>query len=73
MTMTRPIIYIAAVIAVLAAATTVLRSHPHSPELPGDALASMPLQELHAAAARGKLLAEDFEDRSLIYPARPTK
>ena len=71
--MMRPIIYIAAVIAVLAAATPVLRSHTYSPELPSAALASMPLQGLHAAAARGKLPAEDFEDMSLIYPNRPNK
>jgi hypothetical protein len=71
--MMRPIIYVAAVIAVLTAATTVLRSHTYSPDMPSAASASMPLQDMHAAAARGKLPADDFEDMSLIYPTRSGK
>jgi hypothetical protein len=72
--MTRPIIYAATVIALLAAATTALRSHTYPTELPGAATADMmPLQRLHAAAARAKLPVEDFEDMSLIYPTRQSK
>jgi hypothetical protein len=57
-----------AVVALLAAATTVLRSH--SPTTNGAVgMAGMPtLQELQSAAGTDKLPIENFEDRSLVYP-----
>ena len=71
--MTRPIICAAVVVAVLAIATTALRSHHHPADLSAASAAMMPLQDLHAAAARTKLPAEDFEDMSLIYPTGRSK
>jgi hypothetical protein len=52
--------------ALLAAATTMLRSHSPSTERPVGA-AGMTLQELRAAAGANKLPIEDFEDMSLVY------
>jgi hypothetical protein len=52
-----------AAIALLAAATTMLRSHSPSSDRP----AGMTLQELRAAAGANKLPVENFEDMSLVY------
>ena len=52
--------------ALLAAATTMLRSHSPSTERPVGA-AGMTLLELRATAGANKLPIEDFEDMSLVY------
>jgi hypothetical protein len=70
--MKRLLISAAAVIVVLTAATTVLRSHPHPAALPQATAAMFPLQALHAAAQRD-LPAEDFEDMALVYPTSPRR
>ena len=55
-----------AVVALIAAATTMLWSHSTKPSA---ATAAMPaLQELHTAAGVNKLPIEEFEDQSLVYP-----
>ena len=55
-----------AAVALLAAGTVILRSPPT--ELFAAAAAMPSLQELHTAASVNKLLIEDFEDMSLVYP-----
>ena len=53
-----------AAISLLAAATTMLRSHSRST----DHLVGMPsLQELQGTSDANKLPAEEFEDQSLVY------
>jgi hypothetical protein len=51
-------------IALLAAATTMLRSHPPSAERPAG---MMSLQELHRTTDVNKLPIEDVDDQSLVY------
>jgi hypothetical protein len=53
-----------AAVALIAAATTVLRSRSPSTDR---AAAMMSLQELYAAAGVNKLPIEEFEDMSLVY------
>jgi hypothetical protein len=53
-----------ATVALIAAATTVLRSHSLSN---GRAAGMMSLRELHTAVGVNKLLIEEFEDMSLVY------
>jgi hypothetical protein len=53
-----------AAVALIAAATTVLRSRSPSTDR---AAGMMSLQELHAAAGLNELPIEDFEDMSLVY------
>jgi hypothetical protein len=69
--MNRPIISVIAAIALIAAATSMLRSH--SVFIGGHiATAGVPsLQDMQSGSA-DKLAVEDFEDRSLVYP-RETK
>ena len=55
-----------AAVTLLAAATVMLRSPPT--ELFAATAAMPSLQELHTAASVNKLLIEDFEDMSLVYP-----
>jgi hypothetical protein len=62
--MTRLIISIFASVCLIAAATTVLRSH--SP-LAVRAAGMTSLQERHSAAGVNKLPIEEFEDMSLVY------
>jgi len=62
--MTRLIISTFAAVALIAAATTVLRSH--SP-LAVRAAGMPSLQEFHSAAGVNKLPIEEFEDMSLVY------
>jgi hypothetical protein len=62
--MKRLMISALAAAALIAAATTVLRSHSPSTDR---AAGMMSLQELHTAAGLNKLPVEDFEDMSLIY------
>jgi hypothetical protein len=57
----------AAVALFAVAATAMLRSH--STELPA-AAATLALQELHTATGVNKLPIEEFEDMSLVYPAK---
>ena len=65
--MTRLMTSVLAVVALLAAATTVLRSH--CPTTNGVGRAGMPtLHEFQGAAGTDKLPIENFEDRSLVYP-----
>ena len=59
-----------AAVALLAAATVMLRSPPT--ELSAATAAMPSLQELHTAADVNKLPTEDFEDMSLVNP-RVTK
>lgn len=56
-----------AAVALLAAATTMLRSHTPSVDRPVGYSGSMSLQELQTAAAVNKLPIEEFEDQSLVY------
>jgi hypothetical protein len=56
-------------VALLAVATTVLRSHsPPSTDRPVGTAGMPSLQELHSAAGANKLPIEEFEDQSLVYP-----
>lgn len=65
---------VAAFIAVaLFAATTLLRSHSIS-DNEAARTAMMPgVQEMQHATDTGRLPAEDFEDRPLVYPNRPLR
>jgi hypothetical protein len=62
--MTRLIIPAFAAVSLIAAATTVLRSHSL---LAVRAAGMTSLQERHSAAGAIKLPIEDFEDMSLVY------
>ena len=54
-------------LAVFVAATTMLRSHPSL--MSHTSVAGMPTaQEMQKLAQQSKLPAEDFEDRSLVFP-----
>ena len=59
-------VFVIAVVALLAAATTVLWLQSPSIEL--TAAAMPPLQELHAMAGVHKLPVQEIEDQSLVYP-----
>jgi hypothetical protein len=61
-----------AVVALLVAATTVLRSQS-SPTNFSLGIAGMSVQELRAAAASNKLPIEEFEDQSLVYSTAPKR
>jgi hypothetical protein len=66
--MMRLMITAAAVVAVMAGASTLLRSRSSGIELSAGT-ASMPSPlELHAAVGVHKLPVQDIEDQSLIYP-----
>ena len=70
--MTRLMISAIASVALLAAATGMLRSHSF-PTNGGASTAGMPtVQELQSAIRAEKLAVQDFEDRSLVFP-RETK
>jgi hypothetical protein len=59
-------IFAFAVVALIALAATMPRSHSSSIEL---SVAAMPsLQELHAAVGIQTLPVQEFEDQSLVYP-----
>jgi hypothetical protein len=62
-----------AVVALLAAATTVLRSHSPATNFSAATAGMMSVQELHAAAGLRKLPIEDFEDQSLVYSTAPKR
>lgn len=57
-----------AVVALLAAATTMLRSHSLSTDRHVGTADTASLQERHASADVNRLPVEDFEDMSLVYP-----
>jgi hypothetical protein len=63
--MKRLLISAVAAIAVLAAATTMLRSH--ASDRPAEPAGLMTLQELHSGPRVNKLPIEDFEDQSLVF------
>jgi hypothetical protein len=66
--MKRPMIFVIAVVALLAA-TTLLWSHTPATRL-ADGTAAMPsLQELHTAANANKLPNQEIEDQSVIFPS----
>jgi hypothetical protein len=60
-----------AVFAMLAAATTALRSQAPATSSPGGPAGMMSVQELGAAAGLNKLPIEEFEDQSLVYSTAP--
>jgi hypothetical protein len=66
--MMRLMITAVAVVAVMAGASTLLRSRSSLIELSAGTAAMPSLLELHAAAGVHKLPVQDIEDQSLIYP-----
>jgi hypothetical protein len=71
--MKRQLISAFAVIAMLAAATTVLRSQSSATRLSAGTAGMMSVQELHAASGLNKLPIEEFEDQSLVYSTAPKR
>jgi hypothetical protein len=60
-----------AAVALLAAATTMLRSHSPTSDRPAGTAGMVSLQELPSSAADvNKLPIEDFEDQSLVYSTK---
>ena len=68
--MRRLIISALAAVALLAAATTILRSHARVTDGPASAAGMVSLEALHSAADVNKLPVEDFEDQSLVYSTK---
>ena len=66
--MMRLMITTLAVVAVIAVASTLLRSRSSVVELSAVAAAMPSLLELHATVGVHKLPVQDIEDQSLIYP-----
>jgi hypothetical protein len=56
-----------AAVALVAAATTMPRSHSPSIDRPVGLAGMMSLQEFHTGAGVNKLPIEDFEDQSLVF------
>jgi hypothetical protein len=71
--MKRLLISAFAVFALLAAATTVLRSHSSATSFSVGTAGMMSVQELHGAPGLNKLPIEDFEDQSLVYSTAPKR
>jgi hypothetical protein len=69
--MKRLLISAFAVFALLATATTVLRSHSSATNFSVGTAGMMSVQDLGAAAGLHKLPIEEFEDQSLVYSAAP--
>ena len=67
--MMRLMITTLAVVAVIAVASTLLRSRSSVIELSAGTAAMPSLLELHAAAGVHKLPVQDIEDQSLVYPS----
>jgi hypothetical protein len=61
------------VVALLAAATTVLRSHSTATDRPFAASDNTSLQKSQTAARANKLPVEEFEDMSLVFSTRPKR
>jgi hypothetical protein len=66
--MMRLMISALAVVAVIAVATTTLRSRPAAIELSAATAAMPTLQELHTMAGVNGLPAQEVEDQSLVFP-----
>jgi hypothetical protein len=66
--MKRLMITAVAVVALMAGASTLLRSRSSVIDLSAGTAAMPSLLELHAAAGVHRLPAQDIEDQSLIYP-----
>jgi hypothetical protein len=66
--MMRLMISALAVVAMIVAATTVLRSRPAAIELSAATAAMPTLQELHTMAGVNALPAQEVEDQSLVFP-----
>jgi hypothetical protein len=71
--MKRLLISAFAVVAMLAAATTVLQSRSSATRFSAGTAGMMSVQELHAAVGLNKLPIEEFEDQSLVYSAAPKR
>jgi hypothetical protein len=69
--MKRSLISAFTVFALLAAATTALRSQSSATAVSVGPAGMMSVQELHAAAGLNKLPIEEFEDLSLVYSTAP--
>ena len=65
--MKRLMIYAFAAIALLAAATTMLRSHTAATDHAVGFSDAMSLQQLHSAPGVNKLPIEEYEDQSLVF------
>jgi hypothetical protein len=65
--MKRLMIYAFAAIALLAAATTMLRSHTAATDHAVGFSDAMSLQQLHSAPGVNKLTMEEYEDQSLVF------
>ena len=61
------------VVALLVAATTILRSHPPAPDRPFAASDMTSLQKSKTAAGANKLPLEEFEDMSLVFSTGPKR
>jgi hypothetical protein len=61
------------VVALLIAATAVLRSHSSATSFSVGPAGLMSVQELGAAAGLSKLPIEEFEDMSLVYSTAPKR
>lgn len=59
------------VVAMLIAATAVLRSHPSATHFSAETAGMISVQEIAAAAGLNRLPIEEFEDQSLVYSAAP--
>lgn len=68
--MRRIVLPMLAVVIAVAAAAIFLRSPSTSTHIAAEASAMMPIAEMHAKIDPAKLPVEDFEDQSLIFPAK---
>jgi hypothetical protein len=66
--MKRIAIPVLAALAVLVAATIMLRSQPANTNLAAEATAMMPIREMHAKIDLTKLPVDEFEDQALVFP-----
>jgi hypothetical protein len=71
--MKRQLISAFAVVAMLAAATTLLQSHSSATKFSGGSAGMMPEQVLFSAAGSRQLPIEEFEDQSLVFSAVPKR
>ncbi|HZC98205.1 MAG TPA: hypothetical protein VE267_19180 [Bradyrhizobium sp.] len=62
-----------AAVALLAAATIIVRSHSLSITTGTATAEKMPVQELHRTAGAKNLPLQEFEDMSLVYSAGPKR
>ena len=71
--MKRLLISAFAVVAMLAAATTVLQSHSPAMKVAAGPAGMMPVQVLLGAAGLKQLPIEEFEDQSLVFSTAPKR